>query len=95
MALSFAERRKNRAMSHFNIMQQACEDGYSTGLNWPDKWDQPDEPWFHSRAEYNDIKYAFNAELRKAWRDAWEVNPQETPEANHIYHQSFGDPRKI
>ena len=82
-------------MSHFNIMQQACEDGYSTGLNWPDKWDQPDEPWFHSRAEYNDIKYAFNAELRKAWRDAWEVNPQETPEANHIYHQSFGDPRKI
>ena len=78
----------------------AYENGFYTGLNWPDAWmdhKKPGGPWFPSSGPSREQAVAEN----KAWREGWEVglaekittgriNPKSNPDENGRYHVIYG-----
>jgi hypothetical protein len=85
-------------------IQKAHDDGFRSGLNWPETWMAHGKPGgpFVTSAGYDEKSRAMHAQLsaeRTAWCKGWEeglaekiatgrVNPLSDPEKNAAYHQT-------
>ena len=93
-------------MINEDAIKIAGEDGFKSGLNWPDKWmgGKPGGPWVSSRG-YDAKSQAIHDQLaaeRTAWLAGWEkglaekiatgrINPLVGTDENARYHFAQGN----
>jgi ribosome modulation factor len=87
-----------------NAIEQVRQDGYQSGLNWPDTWEdhpKPGGPWVNG-GRYTEKERQMAAQSsaeRQAWLEAWErghadklaqgrVNPKRSTDENARHHRN-------